>query len=216
MARAAPREDRSRVAASSSPVTSATGARQRADERACDDGSATRVRGIDENRPGAGEEHERRRAVTSRARESSGLGVGGHEKPAKCERAFRASARMRERATPPRLRRFARSVRAPAKSTSGAARVHLARARESSGCGVARHGKTGEVRTRVPLCRHRRPHAAARTRRAVATTRVCKNASGRRRRVRAAPRGLNSRTGIARARRRRAAFTFPTGIVSGH
>jgi hypothetical protein len=38
---------------------------------------------------GAGEEHERRRAVETRERESCGRGVTGHGKPARCERAFR-------------------------------------------------------------------------------------------------------------------------------
>jgi hypothetical protein len=89
---------------------------------------------------GAGEEHARRRAGPTRARESGGRREDGAARRSvttrriRCQRVFadwRDCARERERATPPLLRACAATairVRAPAKSTSGAARKQLARA----------------------------------------------------------------------------------------
>jgi hypothetical protein len=110
-----------------------------------------------ENRPGAGEEHERRRGGplvrtrVGRARRGRAPRTGEVRARVslrrRCLRRRRVCARMRERAAPPLLRSCsasARSVRAPAKSTSGAARGQLG---HGSRAGAARRArKTGEMR----------------------------------------------------------------------
>jgi hypothetical protein len=100
---------------------------------------------------------------------------------------------MRERARPPSA--FARNVRAPAKSTSGAA--GSPRALAPGERGVTERGKPARCERVFRFaveCENapRRRYALAQRRR---------ESSGRRRRARAVPRGHNSRTGVARARR---------------
>jgi hypothetical protein len=104
--------------------------------------AATLFRSVDDNRPGAGEEHERRPAVTTRARESGGDGVAWHGKPARCERAIRftvafafgngrVGARMRERAAPPLLSASGGEMRTGAGEEPERRRAVTTRARES-------------------------------------------------------------------------------------
>jgi hypothetical protein len=65
---------------------------------------------VDDKRPGAGEERERRRAGSTRARESGGRGEDGAVRGSIATRCVRRRRRMRERATQP-LRACAASAR---------------------------------------------------------------------------------------------------------
>jgi hypothetical protein len=112
--------------------------------------AATRLRS-GEKRLGAGEEHERRRAGSTRARESGGRDVSWNGRPARCERASRLAVECEN--APGRRYALAQcsttNVRAPANSPSGAARVTLHAHGSRTGAGEEHERR----RAGLPACR---------------------------------------------------------------